>query len=186
MTCAGDIYGMVDPPMRLSRLAEALTECKAKLPDASLGHYLFQQYYSCPVFSDRFRTMPRASIQKAYDALWSTPMSKDLSRAAEEARAQDLPQLATASSLGFLSLIFVTFATAILLQPALSSETKSYASVMYEASREAFNVSERREQPTYAIIEALISQAEWLKLSGAPSQGIVQRFRLSRPAAPDH
>ena len=54
---------------------------------------------------------------------------------------------------------------------------------MYENSRLAFLASERREQPSYASIMALMSHGMWLKLVGSPSIGLTffsQSLRYSQ------
>lgn len=60
---------------------------------------------------------------------------------------------------------------ALSFTPDAAPETHALASAMYEASRACVMASERREQPTYAVIAALLSQTVWLKVVGCPSFG---------------
>merc|ERR1712093_231357 len=96
---------------------------------------------------------------------------KDMSPGVIEARAKNFPQLASSTSLAFLALVFVMLASSLSFTPDAAPETHQLASAMYEASRACVMASERREQPTYAVIAALISQTAWLKIVGCPSFG---------------
>lgn len=106
-----DIYGLADAPARLTRLADALQEQKAKLPPPALCHHLWNYYYELPIFADRHRNFPRGALQVAYDGLWSDADVKDMSPGAIEARAKNYPQLASSTSLAFLALVFVMLAS---------------------------------------------------------------------------
>ena len=44
----------------------------------------------------------------------------------------------------------------------------------------AFMASERREQPTYAVILTLISHTIWLKMAGCPSLGFTYIAQATR------
>ena len=44
----------------------------------------------------------------------------------------------------------------------------------------AFMASERREQPTYAVILTLISHTVWLKIAGCPSLGFTYIAQATR------
>jgi hypothetical protein len=169
-------------PHSLTRLADALQEQKAKFPPAPICHYLFDLYYGNPIFADRARMMPRGSIQLCYDALFDA-RDKDMSPNAQAARALKYPQLASPVSLAFFSLVFATLACALTMSPGATPETHMLAYNMYEASRSAFMASERREQPTYAVINALLSQTLWLKVAGCPSLGftyVAQAIRFGQ------
>lgn len=169
--------------MRLTALADALEEQKAKLPPALICHYLFDLYYRTGVFAPNQRMMPRAAIQLCYDGLWSKPEDKDMSKGAIEARNRNLPQLASPASLAFVSHVFVMLALALYMSPDQTPETHQLAATMFAASRSAFMASEQREQPTYSVISALLSQAGWLKFAGSPSLGftfIAQAIRFAQ------
>lgn len=106
------IYNMATPLAgpRMTRLVDALIEHKAKLLPAQVCHYLWNFFYSCPLFTGRSRTFPRGCVQRAYDSLWSDPADRDTSEDAEIARSKNYPQLVSENSLAFLSYCFVTFA----------------------------------------------------------------------------
>lgn len=169
-------------PATLTKLADALQEQKAKFPPAPICHYLFDLYYGNPIYAERTRVMPRGSIQLCYDALFDVK-DKDMSQNAQAARALNFPQLASPASLAFLSLIFAILASALSMSPEATPETHMLAYSMFEASRSAFMASERREQPTYAVINALLSQTIWLKVAGCPSLGftyVAQAIRFGQ------
>ena len=194
------LHNLVNAPVRLTKLADALREQKIKLPPAPVCHYLFSAYYDCPVFSQAWRMIPRGAIQLCYDELWENAEDRDISKEAQEARAMNYPLFASSSSLAFLSLVFAMLASgkyfhlanvfkfssslsALSMSPDASSETHQLASAMHEASRSSFMASERREQPTYSVIAALLSQASWYKFAGCPSLGftyIAQAIRFAQ------
>lgn len=178
------LAAMASAPAHMRKLADELQEQKAKLPPPQMSHFLFDAVFNLPMFADRNRIFPRTCIQVAYDGLWSEA-DRDTSPSAEAARAAGYPQLASSNSLAFLSLVYVLLSSALLMQPGTMKDPESQhlASVLYEASRAAFMASERREQPTYAVIVAIMSQAAWLKIAGCPSLGftyIAQAVRFAQ------
>lgn len=106
---AGGIAGMVNSHPRLTKLADALSEQKAKLPPPVMAHYLFNFFHNCHIFSDKFVTFPRGAYQAAYDALFE-PQHQDQSQEAQAARALNWPKLASEHSLAFISQVFAIFA----------------------------------------------------------------------------
>lgn len=178
------LASMAHAPIRMTKLADELQEQKAKLPPPAMSHFLFDAFYNLPMFQDRNRIFPRAAIQMCYDGLWEEA-DRDKCATAEQARKAKFPQLASPNSLAFLSLVYVMLSSALLMQPGTMQDPDSQhlASVLYEASRASFMASERREQPTYAIIVAILAQAGWLKIAGCPSLGftyVTQAIRFAQ------
>ena len=179
---------MVNAHPRIVKLADALQEQKNKMPPHQMCHYLFNFFHNCEMFKDKFMTYPRGAYQSAYDALFDV-QEQDQSAEAHQARSLQFPQLSSQHSLAFISHVFAIFSLckstigftsaspliapykALALSPDQSEEARILGSVMYENSRSAFFASERREQPTYSVIMALLLQSLYLKMIGSPSMG---------------
>ena len=129
------VIDMTNAPPRISKLTDAILEQKLKLPPPALCHYLFNYFHEVHLFADRHNNFPRGCYQHSYDALF-TPEHRDVSEAAESARALRFPQLASEHSLAFISLVFVMLALALSLSPDTSPESHQLASALYENSRQ--------------------------------------------------
>ena len=129
------VIDMTNAPSRVSKLTDAILEQKMKLPPPALCHYLFNYFHEVHLFADRHANFPRGCYQHSYDALFA-PEHRDMSEAAEKARALRFPQLASEHSLAFISLVFVMLALALSLSPDTSPESHQLASVLYENSRQ--------------------------------------------------
>ena len=124
VTRLANFTGITDLHTRGIPLPNSLAEFQNRLPPANLCHMLLDRYFESMVFSLSHRAFPRATLQRAYDALWTNAEERDEGRNAQAARGRDLPQSASPCSLAFLSLIFGILASGLFIWENISSSLK--------------------------------------------------------------